>query len=360
MSLLTLCYRPPAAALRHARGPASTPRALLHRRPRTAPAQRGHAAHSRRQRARSGLRLRRFGETAAPITATARRRPRAQPSAGVSWAAASAQLRRHGRRRVAGLPACRSGANGARQEPEPWCALRAQQSQEAGGALGAGMRRRDAAGAARPARARPARHGAPAARLAPLPPCPPCRCAPPCTSSSFLSLLGARLKLPAVLAAAGARAGVAGGAAHQRGDGAAARRARPSPPAPPLARLARRGWLVAHARGSHAPPSAMRRCRSARRSARARRRRGERAAPAYARPPPLCCKVGLRAAPPTSPYLCQRAVVSPRLAPSLDLTGAVTLFQALHMCKSDEGVVSIGGAVLDAPKICAAVAACWR
>ena len=50
----------------------------------------------------------------------------------------------------------------------------------------------------------------------------------------------------------------------------------------------------------------------------------------------------------------------PRLAPSLDLTNAVTLFQAPHMCKSDEGVVSTGKTALDAPKICAAVAACWH
>ena len=50
----------------------------------------------------------------------------------------------------------------------------------------------------------------------------------------------------------------------------------------------------------------------------------------------------------------------PRLAPSPDLIDAVTLFQALHMCKSDEGVVSTGKTALDAPKISAAVAACWH
>eukprot|EP01045_Picozoa_sp_COSAG04_P024764 COSAG04_NODE_3142_length_3126_cov_1.779650_1_plen_356_part_00 len=176
----------------------------------------------------------------------------------------------------------------------------------------------------------------------------------------FLHLPSARLKLPAVLAAAGVRAGVAGGEARQGGDGAAARRARPSRPAPPLARLARR-LLVAHARGSsHAPPSAMRRCGSARRSARARRRRGERVGAAYARPPPSCWKVRPRVAPPASPCLCQHAVVSPRLAPSLDLTDAVTLFQAPHVCKSDEGVVGTGKVILDAPKISASVAACWH
>ena len=70
-----------------------------------------------------------------------------------------------------------------------------------------------------------------------------------------------------------------------------------------------------------------------------------------------CVRASLR---PPRPASAPVLSVSPRLAPSLDLTGAVTLFQALHMCKSDEGVVSTGGAVLDAPKICAAVAACWH
>ena len=237
------------------------------------------------------------------ITATARRRPRAQPSARVAGRCERAAPPPAGAAPTARVPLRRQ-----RRQATVVCTP----AQRAGGGALSALRR---GGGMRLALGLLA-HG-PLATVRPPPSPPPPPALPLCSActSSFLS--GARLNLPAC--------------SHRSPCRHGARRTNVATALPLAVRLAPRATAARPPR--LAPRSRFVPCaavcdaqvQGARRSARARRRRNGRAPP-----PPLCCKVRPRRYARLA-CLCPCTVVSPRLAPSLDLTDAVTLFQALHV-----------------------------